>query len=138
MAETGCDEQRDDRAICRMTCGTSPNVRRCQHRSGFSIIRAVALVWNEFRTVRTSLRERGTNVNWQDRITVDPNVLVGKPIIRGTRISVEFVVDLLGRGWTTEQILREYDHLTAADVQACLAYASDVLKSERVYLLPTV
>jgi len=77
-------------------------------------------------------------VNWQDRITVDPNVLVGKPIIRGTRISVEFVVDLLGRGWTTEQILREYDHLTAADVQACLAYASDVLKSERVYLLPTV
>ena len=77
-------------------------------------------------------------MNWQERITVDPNVLVGKPIIKGTRISVEFVVDLLGRGWTTEQVLREYDHLTAADVQACLAYASDMLKSERVYLLPTL
>ena len=76
-------------------------------------------------------------MNWQDRITVDPNVLVGKPIIKGTRISVEFVVDLLGRGWSIEQVLREYDHLTPADVQACLAYASDVLKSERVYLLPT-
>ncbi len=69
-------------------------------------------------------------MNWQVRITVDPNILVGKPIIKGTRISVEFVIDLLGRGWTTEQILQEYDHLTAVDVQACLAYASDVLKSE--------
>jgi uncharacterized protein (DUF433 family) len=78
------------------------------------------------------------DIRWQDRITIDPNVLVGKPIILGTRISVEFVIDLLGRGWTTERILREYDHLTAADVQACLAYASDVLKSERVYLLPGV
>ena len=51
--------------------------------------------------------------------------------------AVEFVVDLLGRGWTVEQILREYDHLTPHDIQACLAYASEVLKSERVYLLPT-
>jgi len=74
-------------------------------------------------------------MNWHERITVDPEVLVGKPVIRGTHISVEFVVDLLGRGWTAEQVLREYDHLTAQDIQACLAYASDVLKSERVYLL---
>lgn len=76
-------------------------------------------------------------MNWQDRVTVDPNILVGKPIIKGTRIAVEFVVDLLGRGWTVERILREYDHLAPEDVQACLAYASDVLKSERVYLLPS-
>jgi len=76
-------------------------------------------------------------MNWRERITVDPDVLVGKPIVRGTRISVEFVVDLLGRGWTQEEILREYDHLAPEDIQACLAYASEVLKSERVYLLPT-
>lgn len=75
-------------------------------------------------------------MNWAERITVDPNILVGKPIIRGTRISVEFIVDLLGRGWSVEQILREYDHITPADIQACLAYAGEVLKSERVYLLP--
>lgn len=74
-------------------------------------------------------------MNWHERITVDPEILVGKPVVKGTRISVEFVVDLLGRGWTAEQVLREYDHLTAQDIQACLAYASDVLKSERVYLL---
>jgi uncharacterized protein (DUF433 family) len=74
---------------------------------------------------------------WQDRITIDPNVLVGKPIVKGTRISVEFVVDLLGRGWTAAEVLKEYDHLKPEDIQACLAYASDVLKSEKVYLLPT-
>jgi uncharacterized protein (DUF433 family) len=51
-------------------------------------------------------------MNWRERIVLDPKILVGKPIIQGTRISVEFVIDLLGRGWTTEQILREYEHLT--------------------------
>ena len=67
-------------------------------------------------------------MSWQDRITIDPNVLVGKPIIKGTRISVEFVIDLMGRGWTMEEILQEYDHLTRKDVQACLAYANEMLK----------
>jgi len=76
-------------------------------------------------------------MTWQDRITIDPNVLVGKPIVKGTRISVEFVIDLLARGWFTAQVLSEYDHLKPEDIQACLAYASDVLKSEKVYLLPT-
>jgi len=75
-------------------------------------------------------------MNWQERITVDPKVLVGKPIIKGTRIAVEFVVDLLARGWTTEQILKEYNHLTPDDIQACLAYASEMPKTERVYVTP--
>lgn len=75
-------------------------------------------------------------MNWQERIVIDPDILVGKPVIKGTRISIEFVVDLLGRGWSVEQILAEYDHLTREDIQACLAYASDMLKSERVYLVP--
>lgn len=74
-------------------------------------------------------------MTWKERIAIDPKVLVGKPVIKGTRIAVEFVIDLLARGWTTEQILQEYDHLSPEDIQACLAYASDVLKSERVYLL---
>ena len=74
-------------------------------------------------------------MNWREHITVDPQILVGKPIIKGTRMSVEFVIDLLGRGWTTEHILNEYDHLKPEDLQACLAYASEVLRSERVYLL---
>lgn len=75
-------------------------------------------------------------MNWRERIVIDPKILVGKPTIKGTRISVEFVIDLLGRGWTAEQILHEYDHLQPADLQACLAYASEVLQSERVHLAP--
>ena len=75
-------------------------------------------------------------MQWQDRIVIDPNVLVGKPVIRGTRIAVELVVDLLARGWSKEQVMKQYDHVTAEDIQACLAYASEVLKSEKVYLVP--
>jgi uncharacterized protein (DUF433 family) len=72
-------------------------------------------------------------VTWNDRIAVDPDVLVGKPVVKGTRIAVEFVVDLMARGWTSEQILREYDHLTPEDVQACVTYAGEQVKSERAY-----
>ena len=75
-------------------------------------------------------------MNWEKRIVVDSDVLVGKPVVKGTRIAVEFVVDLLGQGWTVEQVVDEYDHLTPADIQACLAYASEVLRSERVYPIP--
>ena len=71
-----------------------------------------------------------------DRIAVHPDVLVGRPVIKGTRIAVEFVIDLMARGWTTEQILHEYDHLTTEDIQACLMYASELLKSQRVYPTP--
>jgi uncharacterized protein (DUF433 family) len=73
-------------------------------------------------------------MDWKARISVDPRVLVGKPVVKGTRIAVEFVIDLMARGWTTQQILEEYDHLTAEDIQACLSYASEILKSERVYV----
>ena len=67
------------------------------------------------------------------RIVVDPRVQVGKPVIRGTRITVERVVGLLARGWSEADILDEYDHLTRSDIRACLAYAGAVLRSERVY-----
>jgi len=74
-------------------------------------------------------------MDWETRITVDPKVLVGKPVIKGTRISVEFVVDLLANGWTQEQILASYPHLTGEDIRACLAYASELLHSEKVFPL---
>ncbi len=75
-------------------------------------------------------------MDWHDRITVDADVLVGKPVVKGTRIAVEFVVDLLARGYTAQQIVTQYDHITLDDVQACLAYAAEVLQSEKVYALP--
>jgi len=75
-------------------------------------------------------------MNWRERIVVDPDILVGKPFIKGTRIAVELVVDLLARGYTPEQIMIQYDHVTAEDVRACLAYAAVILHSEKVYPLP--
>ncbi len=67
-------------------------------------------------------------MNWRERIVADPKVLVGKPIIKGTRISVELVMDLLGRGYSRDEILQQYPHLSLADVQACCAYAAEVVK----------
>jgi uncharacterized protein (DUF433 family) len=62
-------------------------------------------------------------MEWHDRIVVDPKVLTGKPVVRGTRISVELVVDLLAAGWSHAQILESYPHLTEDDLLACLSYA---------------
>ncbi len=72
---------------------------------------------------------------WQERIMVDPEILVGKPVVRGTRLAVEFIVDLLAQGWSEKEILRNYPGLTREDVHACLAYASAALQAERVYPL---
>jgi uncharacterized protein (DUF433 family) len=72
-------------------------------------------------------------MNWQDRITIDPEVLVGKPVVKGTRLAAEFIVGLLAQGWTHDRVLRNYPGLTEEDIQACLSYAHEVLESERVY-----
>ncbi|MCS7366911.1 MAG: DUF433 domain-containing protein [archaeon YNP-WB-062] len=74
--------------------------------------------------------------DWRSRITIDPKVLSGKPVIRGTRISVEFILDLLANGWTIEEILENYPQLKKEDVIAALKYAAEILKKEKVYLLP--
>ncbi len=62
-------------------------------------------------------------MNWQDRIVSDPDTLFGKPRILGTRIGVEFILDLLASGWNEAQILESYPHLTPEDLQAVLASA---------------
>jgi uncharacterized protein (DUF433 family) len=72
-----------------------------------------------------------------DRIVVDFRILTGKPVIRGTRIAVELIVELLAAGWSHAQILTSYPHLTEDDIRACLAYASELVRDERVYPLKT-
>ena len=74
--------------------------------------------------------------DWKSRITVDPNILAGKPIIKGTRISVELILDFLANGWSVEAILENYPQLKKEDVTAVLKYATEILKEERVYPLP--
>ena len=68
-----------------------------------------------------------------DRITLNPDILAGKPILRGTRISVEFIIGLMADGWTETDILANYPGLTRDDITACLVYARDILQSERVF-----
>jgi uncharacterized protein (DUF433 family) len=68
-----------------------------------------------------------------ERITVDPNIFGGKPIIRGMRIAVEHVLGKLAAGDSPERILQEYSFLEAADIQACLAYAHRSMAGERVH-----
>ncbi|GBD16635.1 hypothetical protein HRbin26_01534 [bacterium HR26] len=72
-------------------------------------------------------------MDWRERIAVDPEVLMGKPVIRGTRLAVEFIIDLLSQGWSEEDILRNYPGITVEDIRACLRYAQEVLSTERVY-----
>ena len=69
----------------------------------------------------------------QTRITLDPKVLAGKPVIRGTRLSVEFIIGLMADGWTEADILANYSGITRDDIMACLAYARDALSSEKVF-----
>jgi uncharacterized protein (DUF433 family) len=75
-------------------------------------------------------------MKWQDRIVLNPNILVGKPIIKGTRIAVEFILELMSNDWAEADILRNFPHLKREDLKACLAYAADALKSEKVFLIP--
>jgi len=74
-------------------------------------------------------------MEWKDRIVVNPDVLLGKPVIKGTRLAVEFIVDLLAQGWSEQDIFENYPGVAHEDIGACLRYAGEVLKTERVYAL---
>lgn len=70
-------------------------------------------------------------MNWKDRIVVDPDILVGKPIIKGTRISVELILDRTADGWSMDDILRAYPHLSREDVLAALSFAAELFREEK-------
>jgi uncharacterized protein (DUF433 family) len=74
-------------------------------------------------------------MNWRERLSLDPAVLVGKPVVKGTRLAVDFIVGLLAAGWTEQEIVANYPGIVADDVRACLAYAAEMLQQERVYPL---
>ena len=74
--------------------------------------------------------------DWRSRIIIDPATLAGKPIIKGTRIAIEFLLELLANGWTDEEIMKNYPQLKKEDIQAALRYATELLKEEAVYPYP--
>lgn len=97
---------------------------------------AFCLTDNPFQGVYDAASSRRQKMNWQNRIVADAKILAGKPLIKGTRISADLVIDLLARGYSTEQVIGQYEQLTADDIRACLAYASEVLRAEKVYAIP--
>lgn len=74
-------------------------------------------------------------MEWRERIVTDPNMLVGKPTIMGTRISVELILGGLAQGWTHEQLIENYPHITRDDILAALAFAAEVMREEQYALI---
>jgi len=69
-------------------------------------------------------------VDWKERIASDPAILAGKPAVKGTRISVELILGWLANGWSFEQILESYPHITREDILAALAFAAEMMREE--------
>ena len=73
---------------------------------------------------------------WSERIVVDPGILAGKPVIRGTRLAVEFILELLAAGQSETDLLRNYPGLVREDILACLSYASYLAHEYKAYPIP--
>ncbi len=72
-------------------------------------------------------------MTWQERIVADADIMAGKPVVRGTRLTVEFIIDLLAQGWGETDILTNYPQLSTEDIRACLHYASEASRSEKLF-----
>ena len=68
-------------------------------------------------------------IDWHEHITADPSILVGKPTVRGTRLSVEHILTLFAEGWGVDEVLRNYPTLTREALTAVFAYAADAVRS---------
>lgn len=75
-------------------------------------------------------------MDWRRHIDRHPDVLGGKPKIKGTRISVQLILERLGDGWTVEQIIESYPHIERPQIQACLAFAAESLATDDVVDVP--
>jgi uncharacterized protein (DUF433 family) len=73
-------------------------------------------------------------MDWRDHIHSDPEILSGKPVVKGTRLSVEFLLGLFGMGWTEEQVLENYPTLDAEAIRAVFAFAAEHVREESVSL----
>jgi uncharacterized protein (DUF433 family) len=74
-------------------------------------------------------------MSWPDRIVINERVMVGKPVIKGTRVTVELVLELLAGGWSTQKIMREYPGLVKEDILACIDYAREQVSEMHVFSL---
>jgi uncharacterized protein (DUF433 family) len=78
---------------------------------------------------------KGKTMSAHNRIEINPKVMLGKPVIRGTRITVELILRKLGEGATPQELLEAYPHLTQEDIQAAITYAADTLAHEETVVV---
>jgi len=76
-------------------------------------------------------------IDWKDYIHSDPEILLGKPVVKGTRLSVEFILGLFAEGWTEQQIIENYPTLSKESLTAVFAFTTECMREEFLYLLPT-
>jgi len=76
-------------------------------------------------------------MEWKGYVHSDPEILLGKPVVRGTRLSVEFILGLFAEGWTEQQILENYPTLSKEALKAVFAFATECMRQEFLYLPPT-
>lgn len=75
------------------------------------------------------------DVNWREYVHSDPEILLGKPVVKGTRLSVEFILGLFASGWTEQQVLENYPTLTLKSLRAVFAFAADCMREESFYAI---
>ena len=75
-------------------------------------------------------------MNWCQYIHSDPEILAGKPIVKGSRLAVNFILDLFAAGWTQEQIIQNYPKLTPDILRAVFAFAAECMREEALYIIP--
>ncbi len=75
-------------------------------------------------------------IDWRKFIHSDPEILLGKPVVKGTRLSVEFILGLFSEGWSEQQILENYPTLTKKSLRAVFAFATECMREESLYAIP--
>ena len=73
------------------------------------------------------------DINWKKYIHSNPDVLVGKPVVKGTRLSVEFLLGLMAKGWSEKQILKNYPSLSVESLHAVFAFATECMREESLF-----
>ena len=75
-------------------------------------------------------------INWKKYIHSDPEILLGKPVVKGTRLSVEFILGLFAEGWTEQQVIENYPTLTKESLRAVFAFTTECMREESLYAIP--
>ena len=102
-------------------------------RGYFTSLVIILTILNLEKEIIITLREKKV-MNYTERVSMDPAIMLGKPVIKGTRITVELILRKLSEGISIDQLMESYKNLTKEDVYAALTYASDLIANEEIII----